>query len=111
MNTSNQQETDHSKFNFRDFISFRQMIALRIIQILYVVVAVIITLFALSTMFKSGSSDYGYSSAIPGGFLSGLFILILGNLVWRIYCELMIVLFRMNKSLGEIENNTRKMPL
>jgi hypothetical protein len=106
MNTPNQQES--AKFNFKEFISFRQMIALRIIQILYIVVAIIITLYALVTMFKGGNSDSVYGSMMPGGFFGGLLILIFGNLGWRIYCELMIVLFRMNKSLSEIENNTKK---
>ncbi|HMH34251.1 MAG TPA: DUF4282 domain-containing protein [Puia sp.] len=108
METPNQHEPTKFKFDFKEFISFRQMIALKIIQILYVVVAILITLFALVTMFKGGGGDYGYGSVMPGGFLSGLFILIFGNLGWRIYCELMIVLFRMNKSLTEIEHNTKK---
>jgi hypothetical protein len=110
MNTPNQQEPAKFKFDFKEFISFRQMIALKIIQILYIVVAILITLFALMTMFKGGGSDMYSSSIIPGGFFSGVLILIFGNLGWRIYCELMIVLFRMNKSLSEIENNTKKLP-
>lgn len=112
MNSPNDQEQAKFKFDFKEFISFRQMITLRIIQILYIVVAIVITIFALFTMFKGdGGSDSVYGSMMPGGFFGGLTILIFGNLGWRVYCELMIVLFRMNKSIGEIENNTRKLPL
>ena len=97
-----------SPFNFRDFISFRKMIALQLIQVLYVVVAIIITLSALALMFK-GNDPYSYSSSfMPGGFFGGLLFLVLGNVFWRLWCEFFIVLFRINNTLTKIEDNTQK---
>ena len=106
-------------FNWRDFLSFRTMITLQIIQIVYAVVAVLITLASLATMFGGGHSrggfeDFGggggfspFSLLGGGGFLGGLIMLIVGNVAWRIWCELIIIFFRINKTLNNIEVNTK----
>lgn len=99
------------EFNWRDFLSFKTMITLRIIQIVYAVVAAIITISGLATMFgssrSSGFGDYGYGSLMPGGPFMGLLILVFGNILWRIWCELIIVFFRINKSLNNIDEKTK----
>ena len=98
-------------FNFKDFISFRTMITLQIIQIVYVVIAILITIGALFTMFGGHSSDYGGGygpmSMLGGGFFGGLVFLVVGNIGWRMWCELIIVFFRINKTLNNIEANGR----
>ena len=98
-------------FNFKDFISFRTMITLQIIQIVYVVIAILITIGALFTMFGGHSSDYGGGygpmSMLGGGFFGGLVFLVVGNIAWRMWCELIIVFFRINKTLNNIEANGR----
>lgn len=93
-------------FNWSDFLSFKLMVTLRIIQIIYMIVAIFITIGALFVMFKGQERGYGSSGMMPGGFLGGLLILVFGNIGWRIWCELMIVVFRINKSLTNIDNNT-----
>lgn len=108
----NQDSQKASGFNWKDFLSFKTMITLKVIQILYVVVAIIITLSGLGMMFAGGRSSGfggygGYSSFMPGGFMSGFVMIIFGNLVWRIWCELIIVFFRMNKSLDNIDAKNR----
>lgn len=50
----------------------------------------------LSSMFFGGFSF--------GGFLAGLFGIFIGALAARIFCELMIVLFKMNESLQALRN-------
>jgi hypothetical protein len=99
-------------FNWRDFFSFRTMITLQIIQIVYIVIAILITLGSLATMFGgSRGGDYGgYSGGLMsmltgGGFIGGLILLICGNIGWRMWCELIIVFFRINKTLNNIEIN------
>ena len=98
-------------FDWKDFLSFKTMITLKIIQIMYAVVAVIITIAGLATMFSGGSSSgyggYGPASFIPGGFMGGLLIIIFGNVLWRVWCELIIVFFRINKSLSNIDDKTK----
>lgn len=106
---SNIQKSDG--FNWKDFLSFKTMITLKVIQIMYVVIAVIITVAGFVTMFSGGSrgsyGGYGYSSLIPGGFFGGLLMIIFGNVIWRIWCELIIVFFRINKSLNNIDDKTK----
>jgi len=111
-----------SGFNFRDFLSFRTMITLQIIQIVYAVVAALITLASLATMFRGHSNDgfgelggggFGGGGLSPfsllggGGFFGGLIMLVVGNVAWRIWCELVIIFFRINKTLNNIEVNTK----
>lgn len=97
-----------SGFNWGDFLSFKTMITLKVIQIMYVIIAAIITIGGLVTMFSGGSGrGYGYSSFMPGGFMGGLLIIIFGNILWRIWCELIIVFFRINKSLSNIDDKTK----
>ena len=74
----------------RDFLFFDKMIVPKVILIIYWILLVVCVLGGIITMFQS--------------FLGGLGILIFGPLVVRIYCELMIVLFKMNEALQEIRN-------
>ena len=100
-----------SGFNWKDFLSFKTMITLQIIQIVYVVVAILITIGGLAAMFGGGGGYGGYGAGIPffpvSGFFGGLIILIVGNIGWRMWCELIIVFFRMNKTLNNVEINTK----
>ena len=77
-------------FNWGDYFSFRKMITLKVIQVVYAIVAVVITLGGIVALF-SGSN--GLSEFIPGGGFSIFLFIIFGNLIWRIWCELTIVFF------------------
>ncbi len=85
-------------FDISEFLSFRYLITPTIITIVYVIGAVLITLGSLAAMAAGG-----------GGLLSGLLLLIFGNLYWRVLLEFVVVLFRMNDSLGSIERRGRGM--
>lgn len=105
-------------FNFMDFLQFKRMITLQVIPVFYAIVAALITLGSLAMMFsgsRGGSRDYGgYGDYGGGGFLQfggffmGLVFLVVGNVLWRMWCEFIIVLFRINKNLQDIEKNTKK---
>lgn len=92
-------------FNWIDFFAFRKMITFQIIQVVYAIGALIITLSALITLFTRDNNPY---SMIPSDPVLGLIILIFGNILWRIWCELIIVFFRINNTLSDIDVNTRK---
>lgn len=83
-----------------DYFSFKKMITLNIIQILYAVVAVLITIGSLGLM-ASDDNDF-----LPGGPLMGFIVLVVANVLWRIWCEWLIVFFRINKSLASIDRKT-----
>jgi hypothetical protein len=86
-------------FNFSDFVNFRYLITPGFITVIYIVGAILITIGALATAGSGGS----------GGVLGGLFFLVLGNLWWRIVLEFVMVLFRINDSLGSIDRRGRGM--
>jgi uncharacterized protein DUF4282 len=65
----------------------------------YVIGAVLITIAALAAMASSGG----------GGAITGVLILIFGNIYWRVILEFVIVLFRMNDSLRSIDRRGKGM--
>jgi len=80
---------------FGNYISFRRMITLVIIQILHFIGMIVITIGGFYFLFNGNGDD---------SFVMGLVILILGNLAWRMVCELLILLFRLVNSVSKIEN-------
>ncbi len=83
-----------------DFLSFRKMITPAVIYIVFwlgVVASVIAALVVLGN-----SSTLASSSPLPPA-VSAILILIFGPLIVRIYCELLMVLFRIYESLRAIE--------
>lgn len=78
-----------------DFLAFRKMLTPIIIQIVFWIGIVVCVL-------------GGLASIISGNGLPGLFMLFLGPIVVRIYCELLILLFKMNDTLTDIKNAVEK---
>jgi hypothetical protein len=87
-----------------DFLQFRKMITPIIIQILFWVGVAVAVIGALVVMAMSFSSSGG--GAIQ--FLGGLVMLVVGPVIVRVYCELLILFFRMNETLTEIKNGLAK---
>jgi hypothetical protein len=86
----------------KDFFSFRTMITPIIIQIIFWVGVALCVIFGIGYMFI-GARYYG--SAAP---LYGIMILIFGPLAVRIYCEILIIFFRINETLTEIKHDLDK---
>lgn len=86
-------------FSLGGFLSFRYMITPVLVQGIYVLVAVIITIVGLIAMVNAGPD---------GGILTGLLIIVLGNLVWRVYMEIVMLFFRINEGIQAVERNTRR---
>jgi len=87
-----------------DFLKFRKMITPTIIQILFWVGVAGAVIGALVMMGMS-FGRYGGGAA---QFLGGLVFLVVGPVMVRIYCELLILIFRMNETLTEIKNGLAK---
>ena len=80
-----------------DFFSFRTMITPVIIQIIFwigVALCIIVGLGYILVGSRYGSASPAY----------GVLILILGPVVVRIYCEILIIFFRINETLTEIKH-------
>jgi hypothetical protein len=84
------------KNDFKDFLKFKRMITPIIIQILFWVG---VALCVFSGLFAMVQGELG-------SFLGGIVVLIVGPIVVRIYCEILILFFRMNETLTEISRNT-----
>ncbi len=86
---------------FDDFVSFRKMITPTIIQVLFWigVAAVVISGFGV---LMNGIRAGGFSIVVA--LISAPLTVIVGVLIVRIGCELLIVIFQINNTLTEIKN-------
>lgn len=78
-----------------DFLRFETMITPVVIEVIFWIASVLTIIGGIVTMTRGGWS-------VLGGFL----ILILGPLAARIYCEILIIFFRINDHLRAIQQNT-----
>ncbi len=80
------------------FFSFRTMISPHLIKIIYV----------LGMM---GLSIIGFGMIVyaePAAMWMGPAVIVLGNLLWRIFCEGLILLFSMHDILGSIDKELKR---
>jgi len=82
-----------------DFMSFRKMVTPVIIEILFWIGALICILAGLIMVFYAGL-HMGFKDYI----WKGLVVLFLGPLAVRVYCEILIVFFRINETLTELKH-------
>jgi hypothetical protein len=96
-------ENNQNSTSFNDFFSFRKFISLTFIQIIYVLGAIAITIAGFVSLYKASEARYGAEMLA----LSGLGIIILGNILWRVICEAWILFFRLASSVSNIENQLK----
>lgn len=89
---------------FSDFLKFDKMITPVIIKIIFWVGLVVSVVIALGMIIAGLSSPWGGGLQVLGG----LAILVVGPLTVRVYCELLIIIFKINESLSEIKENLKK---
>jgi len=76
-----------------DFLHFDKMITPTIIKIIYWIGLGVSVLIGLMVLFSG-----------RGTFFFGLVLLVLGPLFTRVYCELLIVIFKIHETLANINN-------
>jgi len=81
-----------------DFLSFRKMVTPLIIKILFWVGVAFSVIAGLVIIISSFTTRGG-----GGLFLFGLLVMLIGPVISRIYCEILILFFRMHDSLNEIK--------
>ena len=69
--------------------------------VIYVIGAVGITFASLGALFAVAGGK--------GAIVTGPLLYLFGNLYWRIFCEFVMVLFRMNDSLQSIDGRGKRM--
>jgi len=85
---------ENNNMTLGGFFSFQFMISSKLIQIIYILGAIGITVGSVLSM--SGRS-----------FWMGILGIVIGNLVWRLVCETAIIFFRMNEQLGLIHQELK----
>lgn len=80
-----------------DFLTFRKLITIQVIQILFWIGSIGIVIAALGAI----ASDEA---------LGGVLLLVFGLLYIRILCEFLIVVFRMHDTLNAIKKDTASLP-
>ena len=80
-----------------DFLKFEMMITPFVIQAIFWIAVVILIIVGIIQIVTGGA-----------GIATGLATIILGPLLARIYCEVVIVFFRINDHLRAIQHNTQK---
>lgn len=78
---------------FFEFISFRKMVSTVIIKFVYIIGVLVLTIGGLAGLTKH--------------FGIGLATLVLGNLLWRISCEGLILLFNIHQELVKISHSSK----
>jgi len=87
--------------NFKEYLTFRKMIVPVIIQIIFWITVVFMLLGALGV--AGGSLFSGSAMAIVAAIIGLLIAIPSGILLARIYCEMIIVLFRVLDALQDIK--------
>lgn len=81
------------------FFSFRVMVSRTLIQIIYVIGMLALSGVGIWHIVASFRVNYGSEEYL----IKGIGLLILGNLIWRIACEIWILLFNIHDVLVSIE--------
>jgi hypothetical protein len=88
----------------QDFLTFRKMMTPIVIQIVFWVGACVCAVLGLVSLFAAIRMDSA------SGILLSLLWLVLGPVLVRIYCEIIILFFRIYDVLLEIRQNTARSP-
>ncbi len=80
---------------------FDYFITYELISVLYVIGVIVITIVAIFV-----GKNYG----VGGSLGLGLLLFVIGQLAWRVYCEMMVVVFSIHRSLRDILSELRALP-
>ena len=87
-----------------EFLKFKKMITPIIIPAILWIGTALCVLSGLVQILNGAFGD-----GRGGHFLTGFVTLLVGPIIVRVYCEILIVLFSINDTLTEIRDNTRGM--
>ncbi|MEA2016396.1 MAG: DUF4282 domain-containing protein [Actinomycetota bacterium] len=88
----------------KDFLSFRKMITPVIITIIFWIGVSACVIGGIVMIVDGARMSYGGAGTVG----LGLGYIFLGPIVVRVYCEILIIIFRINETLTEIKNNIER---
>ncbi|MGZ8384173.1 MAG: DUF4282 domain-containing protein [Nitrospira sp.] len=87
---------------YADYFSFRELVTPQLIKVVYLVGACFITGAGLLSILSPETwNEYEVGPMLTR--LSGIFVLLIGNLVWRMMCEGAILLFSLHELLVSLD--------
>ncbi len=92
------------------YFSFQKLITPRFVKFIYVVGLMAVTAGGIGLAIGAGLGLRSATLPTRMGvyyIALGVGVVIVGNLVWRVLCEIWIVLFNIHNMLGSIESETR----
>ncbi len=98
-------------WNFGDFMNFRFMLAVPFIKAIFIIGIILIVGWALVMLITSiiaTSGPRGSIGVAALGIFFAVFGTVLGIIFWRLYCEVFIVIFRINETLTEIKQELQR---
>ena len=87
-----------------EFLTFRKMLTPLVIQALFWLGVVVTVIVGLVMIVSGASARYGGGEQV----LTGVLTLLLGPIIVRIWCEVLILLFRIHDALTEIKDRLGK---
>lgn len=93
------------KADLGDFLAFRVMMATSVIRILFAIGAIAIVVAMVLIIVAALMERNAFRDPIEtfGKVIASLVAAAIGMFLWRLYCELFIVIFRINDTLSEIK--------
>jgi hypothetical protein len=86
--------------SLESFLSFRTLITPTMVKVLYVAGVLFVTLAGMFSIFTREST--------PQSQLVGIIIIVLGNILWRVICEGMILFYSIHDILASMEREQRR---
>jgi hypothetical protein len=91
---------------FNDFFLFDSFITKDVMALVYAIGALLITIVAIEIAVMGQLPPFSYKN--PGeAYVAAVLVFLIGNLFWRIICEYIVILFKINESLISIDKSLR----
>ncbi len=95
---------------YAEYFAFRELVTPQLIKVVYIVGACFITAAGLVSILSPETlNEYDVGPILSR--LGGVFLLLVGNLVWRMMCEGAILLFSLHELLVSIDTRAKGLVL
>ena len=84
----------------RSIFFFETMLTPKVITFVYWILLFVVVIAGFGTMFGFGMNGFTF-----GSFIKGIFMIVIGSALVRIWCELLIVLFKINENVQKIADS------
>ena len=84
------------------------MITPILIQVLFRIGIIGILVSGIWAIVEARETGWGYDEWEEAGIIAGVLTLILGPIIWRVFCEILILSFRINETLTDIRKILKK---